>query len=162
MSNVFIKTAIALFLFHGSYGAFAQGVHILEDDIDFKVLKWHYDKYPHTTTEWKVVAVKGKGERFLASFAFNSLPTKVLYSENGVRIIENSDLTKNVPVSLIHYLDDMYAKYKVLSFTRLTRFEPEEITSYTMEVKSKEAGLQVIEFDGNLIPLDSILVRREN
>ncbi|MEP0368846.1 MAG: hypothetical protein ABJN36_20545 [Cyclobacteriaceae bacterium] len=140
--------------------ATAQTQAISEDDLEFNFLKWHYAKYPKTTVSWESLGIGG--EEFLrGTFDFEGFEMKVLYKTDGRVIQEEADLSKNVPVSLLHYLDDFYLKYKVLSFTRITDMQSDDI-SFKMEIKSKENGIEILEFDKNLIPVDSELVSGSN
>ncbi|MEO9473947.1 MAG: hypothetical protein ABJG41_00365 [Cyclobacteriaceae bacterium] len=140
--------------------ATAQTRAISEDDLEFNFLKWHYAEYPKTTVSWESLRIGGE-EFFRGTFDFEGYEMRVLYKTDGRMLQEEADLLKNVPVSLLHYLDDFYLKYKVMSFTRITDFQSDDI-SFKMEIKSKENGIEILEFDKNLIPIDSELVSGSN
>ena len=152
-------TIFAILLITGVF-ATAQTRAISEEDLEFNFLKWHYAEYPKTVVSWESLSIGGE-EFFRGTFDFEGRETIVLYKTDGRIIQEEADLTKNVPVSLLHYLDDFYLKYKVLSFTRITDYQSDD-TSFKMEIKSKENGIEILEFDKNLIPIDSELVSGSN
>ncbi len=175
MSNFSIRTSeylimhlkirgilIVAILFLISLPSISQVSDIVEDDIDFKLLKWHYSKYPKTTAMWKVLKVQGQPDVYQANFVFQSYQTIVLYTHEGEIIEEEVDLSSNVPVSILAYLDDFYLKYKVNSYVRITDFKSDSEVTYEMKIKSKERGVELIEFDSNLIPIDNDLVSRSN
>jgi hypothetical protein len=135
---------------------------IAEDDIDFTLLKWHYSKYPKTTSTWRVLKISGEADVYQANFVFESYSTIVLYTAKGAIIEEEVNLSENVPVSILAYLDDLYSKYKVTSFIRKINYKAKNEVIFTVELKSKEKGIERIDFDYNLIPLNSHLVSESN
>lgn len=149
--SVCLFSVLVLFLYNNVNAQFHQ---IDEDDLDFTVLKWHYDLYPKTVSVWEVLNIDGV-ESYRAKFNFKGYPVSAIYNSNGKLISEETDLTRNVPVSLVHYLDESFDKYKVLSFVRITDAESESV-SFELEIKSKQKGVQIIVLEENLIPLDSI------
>lgn len=159
MKGLIIKliiTGFSCFLFCGYLPA--QQKVISEDDVSFEVLKWHFHYYPKSESlQWVEL-----GEGLLKSRVnFEGKIVSTIYNTSGRRLMEEVDLTNDVPVTITYYLDDRYEKYKVQSFVKLTDFAQERV-AYRMSVKSKERGVENLEFDENLIPVDFALVSKAN
>ncbi|MFY0599535.1 MAG: hypothetical protein JXR03_07670 [Cyclobacteriaceae bacterium] len=162
MRSVFRIIAISGLLISFLSESDSQIKVILEDDIDFNVVKWHYIEYPNAHATWEEISINAGAKLYRAEFEFEGHPRRVIYNSQGIRMQEEANLTKNVPVSLLSYLDDIYLKYRILSFTRITDFRLEEKVTFKVEVKSKSNGVEILEFDKNLIPLDSVFVSGSN
>lgn len=134
--------------------AACQVRELQEEDLDFNILKWHYNHYPKTLVSWEHLK-SNDSEVLRAEFIFKGYPTIAFYTSNGELISEEVDLSKNVPVSILHYLDETYEKYRVISFLRITDVKTANV-SFQLEIKSKKEGYRIIGFDDHLIPKDSI------
>jgi hypothetical protein len=134
---------------------------VAEDELGMEVLKWHYTRYPKSIVSKWTVEEKGGTRFFEGVFNFGGYETVAVYNERGVIVEERIEMENNVPVSLVHYLDDIYSKYKITSFLRKEDFVKSEV-KYQMALKSKEKGEEMIEFDKNLIPFESNLVSGSN
>ena len=147
-----VKLVIGAFLF--GVASFSNAQVLTEDDIGFEILKWHFHHYPQSERkQWNKV-----GEHALqAEFTFNNKDYKTTYLSDGVRLSEEMDMTKEVPVSITYYLDEKYDKYKVQSFRKITVFQDEQVY-YAMSIKSKDKGDETLSFDEHLIPVDFALI----
>ncbi|RED92813.1 hypothetical protein [Marinoscillum furvescens] len=137
---------------------YAQHTTISEDDVSFEILKWHFHYYPKSESlQWVEL-----GEGLLkAQVAFEGNVVSIIYNVSGKRLMEEVDLTDNIPVTVSYYLDERYEKYKVQSFIKYTDFSQDRI-AYRMKLKSKQKGAEDLEFDENLIPVDFALVSKAN
>ena len=135
----------------------AQSRVVLEDELSLEVLKWHYFRYPKSVvSQWSIVE-REEAPLFEGVFEFGGYETVAVYDAEGIIVEERLEMENSVPISLVHYLDDIYSKYKITSFLKIEDFVKSEV-KYQMALKSKEKGEEVIEFDKNLIPFESNLV----
>lgn len=123
---------------------------ILEDDVSFNILKWHFHHYPQSTTsQWYAL-----GEGLLkVECVFGNNQISVLYNPKGNRLTEEVDMTKSLPVSIEYLLDEKYEKYKIQDFIKVTNFESEMII-YNLTVKTKERGVINMKFDEHFVAID--------
>lgn len=155
----FLITALSFF----SHTTFSQDRAITEDDIGFEILKWHYHFYPNNSNStWRIVG-RGNDELYRADFEFEEQEITAFYNSEGEIVSEEIDLRDKVPVSLIHYLDDLYPKYKITSFLKITTVtgNMEKTIVHELGVKDKEHGNFILRFDKDLIPFpDNLLTNK--
>ncbi|MEQ8473427.1 MAG: hypothetical protein RIC35_19675 [Marinoscillum sp.] len=157
MKDYFIKIAMCSLFCCSSFFCEAQTV-VLEDEVAFEILKWHFHHYPKSTTkQWMSLGEQA----YRAEFAFDGKEVVTVYLSDGKRLSEEVNLTKDMPLSLTYYLEDKYSKYKVADFRKITNFS-DEMVYYKMEVKSKEKGDETLSFDEDLIPIDFALISKAN
>ncbi len=158
MLRKFGISLIVCILVGASQFAVGQARVITEDELGIELLKWHYTRYPKSVaSQWSVIEGRGEAPLYEGVFSFGGYETVAVYDSEGVIIEEQVEMKDAVPVSLLHYLDDIYSKYKITSFLKKEDFIKSEV-KYQMALKSKEKGEEVIEFDKNLIPFESNLV----
>lgn len=157
MKDYFIKIAIGGLFFCFSFVCEAQKA-VLEDDVDFDILKWHFHHYPQSASkEWVLLGEQA----YRAKFDFEGREIVTIYTSDGKRLSEEIDMTKDIPLSVTYYLDDKYSKYKVSDFRKITSFS-DELIYYKMDIKSKERGDETLSFDESLIPIDFALISKAN
>ncbi|MEP0272599.1 hypothetical protein [Ekhidna sp.] len=142
----FKNFAIILFLFACPFSSNSQEF-ISEDEITINILKWYYDQYPNgETISWSSSSVNNV-DVLKVKFNYNENEYTATYSLKGKRLSETVKI-ENIPITVTNYLYDNYAKFKIKSFLKRIDFKANE-TSYEVEIKSKEAGLERIVFDTN-------------
>ncbi len=146
------KTVMGFLCFGLTYICSAQSLP--EDEIGFEILKWHFNYYPKSETkQW----VKLEDEILQAEFVFQGKNYKTTYLTDGARLSEEVDLSKELPLTIKYFLDERYEKYKVQYFNKIVVFK-NELTYYTMSVKSKEKGEETLSFDEHYVPVDFALI----
>ncbi len=152
MKPNFVKLVMAFFLF--GVATFCNAQVLTEDDIGFEILKWHFHHYPQSISkQWQKLG----DQAIQAEFTFNNKDYKTIYLLDGIRLSEEVDMTREVPVSIEYYLDEKYDKYKVQYFKKISVFKDEQIY-YSMSVKTKDKGEETLSFDEHLIPVDFALI----
>lgn len=155
MKDYFIKIAMTGFIVGLSVIGNAQTL-VAEDDVSFEILKWHFHHYPQSVSkQWMSLGEQA----YRATFDFEGKEVSTVYHQNGKRLSEEVDLTKEIPLSITYYLDERYSKYKVNDFRKITSFS-DELVYYKMELKSKEKGEESLSFDEHLIPVDFALISK--
>lgn len=118
---------------------------VLEEDMPFTVLKWFYDHYPNTENAiWRKEESQGE-IIYTASFKFEDQNFKTTYNSNGIRVEELMYLD-SAPINLTNFLHDRFGQFKLKKIAKKTIF-PSEETSYIAKIKSKEEGMNEIEYD---------------
>ncbi len=118
---------------------------ISEEEMPFTVLKWFYDQYPNTAG-----AIWNKDEReerttYTSSFEFKEKKYKTTYNSKGKRIVELMYL-ESTPINLTNFLHDRFGQFKLKKVAQKTIF-PSGKVSYVAKIKSKEEGVQEVEYD---------------
>ncbi|MBV6647698.1 MAG: hypothetical protein KI790_19725 [Cyclobacteriaceae bacterium] len=150
----FIKnfSMIAAFLIGMTSTAIAQTESsVLEDELSIHILKWHYEKYPLSTSTWtKFIDEDGK-LRFQAKVLLEKEKYIATYNTRGNIILEEQLFGKDVPVSISYFLDDNFDKYRIGSFSRVTKFLEQRV-EYVLDLKLKTGDL-TLKFDEDMNPL---------
>lgn len=148
------KLLIAGFLLFYGNELRAQEKTFTEDAMSFEILKWHYHYYPNSSNNvWKQIG-QGKNMLYRCDFQYKGDNISAYYKNGGTLVSEELDMKEKIPISLVHYLDDRYDKYKVVSFMKVSTFlsaNQKEVV-YEMDVRNKEHGTFTLNFDENLIP----------
>lgn len=121
-----------------------------ENDIDLKILTWHYNRYDNAPTgSWKIIAHEGEAI-YKVNFEFKGDIIETIYDDAGNIMSENKywDIEK-VPQPVTDLLDYRIVKYKLVSFLQETEFEKKKptLTTYRVEVHTKTGGKVVYWFD---------------
>lgn len=130
--------------------SWGQVSYLQENEIEFDILHWHYDKYNNAESDqWYKTVVDGK-TYFGVSFVYEDQQYKTLYDDKG-RIISEKKImsTKDLPVEIKKVLDYRIVKYKVKDYVIETLFEyknPIE-THHRVDARTKTGGQVLLWFN---------------
>lgn len=135
---------------------FAQQTVVVEKDLPFEFIKWHYHYYPNATTnKWTRTALNEE-VLYIAEFTFEEKEYVTMYKESGVREQERITLDEDELAPLIfNHLEDSYDKYKVVSYAQINEFTDKytAVTKYQLEVKTGN-GTEILWYDKYHMHLD--------
>lgn len=133
--------------FHYSFGQ----IEIEENDVDFNILKWHFHNYPNSQTiQWFEM---GEGS-YKVVFNFNDSKISTYYMPDGHILSEITDLTDQIPQTLLFYAEERYPKSKILEYAKHIDFTINK-TYYQLFLKLKDKKSILLRFDENLTPISS-------
>jgi len=159
--NQKFKSLLGTLLLITIHYSYSQKTFITENQLEYDVLHWHYDRYNNAENdEWYKLEKDGK-TTFEVSFTYNEGSYVAEYDEKGAILRENKvSNIKDIPSQIISTLDYRLVKYKLEEYAVDSFFENKQIVSQTHRVKSrsKTGGEIILWFDKefNVIPQKKI------
>lgn len=132
--------------------ASANAQSVLEDDLPFTFLSWHYNNYPESQeNQWTRIEKNGE-ELLFVDFQFEGRNHAVTYRTNGRRVKARLKYDmKEVPEIVDAFLIEQFEKYKITEFMKTDVYEGPLIADffYSARVKVKKEN-HVLYFDKEL------------
>ena len=114
---------------------------LLEDDLPFTFLSWHYSNYPGATENQWTRIEKNSEEYLFVDFTFEGKNLTVTYTPNGQRIKARTKFNlKEIPGGVDNFLTGRFDKYKINEFMRIDLYEGSKVSDlfYSTKVKVKK------------------------
>ncbi len=130
----------------------SQAQTVLEDDLPFSFLTWHYSAYPGAeNNQWTKLEKNGE-ELLFVDFLFEGKNLAVTYKTNGRRVKARIKYDeKDVPDIINGFLTEQFVKYKITEFMKTDIYEGPNVSDffYSARVKVKKEN-HVLYFDKEL------------